>query len=444
MIQRMSMTANNPYAAPEATHARPELPSLYRDPSFWGATFTQFFGAFNDNLYKQLVLLWAVDPTKDWQSIAAVLFAMPFVLGSGYSGYLADRSSKRTIIVACKVAEIGIMFLAMLAFSINSLYAAFAVLFFMGMHSTVFGPPKYGILPELFRDEDLPSVNGVIQMTTFLAVILGMASAGFLAKQFGDRLWVASCVCMGIAVVGTMTSLLIRRTPIAHAKLPFRWSSLFISADTLKMMLADRPLIECLILTSVFWFVGAVVQMSVNSLGKVQLGVDPQATSLMAASIAIGIVIGCGLAGKLSGKRVNFRLASFGAWSMAIGLAVLSSLGFWAPPELLINGGAHAMLALLGVFTGIYVVPLNVFLQSRPPADQKGRVIGAMNLVNWIGIFLASAFYGVMAIVFHWLGLADRMNASGMFATIALVMFVLSIWFRPARFERMTAVPSAA
>src|SRR5690606_23623095 len=135
-----------------------------------------FLGAFNDNLFKQLVLLLCVDlarndPTQDQQGWAGVCFAVPFILFSGYAGFLSDRNSKRRIVVLAKVAEVLIMAMGLLAFLSGSLTALFVVLFLMGTQSAFFGPGKYGILPELLRDEDLPRANGIFLMTTFLAVI---------------------------------------------------------------------------------------------------------------------------------------------------------------------------------------------------------------------------------------------------------------------------------
>src|SRR5438132_6243672 len=169
---------------------------LFRDRSFWGMTATQFLGAFNDNLFKQLMLLLAIPvgaaaaQKADQQGLAMMVFSLPFVLFSGFAGYLSDRYSKRTVIVACKIAEIGIMLLGVVAFRAYGWtgYAGLLlVLWFMGTHSAFFGPGKYGILPELFRERDLPRANGVILMTTFLAIIFGTASAGILGTLLAER-----------------------------------------------------------------------------------------------------------------------------------------------------------------------------------------------------------------------------------------------------------------
>ena len=223
----------------------PPKPTLFRDLSFWGLVATQFFGAFNDNVFKQLMLLLAVqvNSSLDQQGLATVIFSLPFILFSGFAGYLSDRFSKPWIITLCKIAEIGIMALGMLAFlrySQTGYNGLLVVLFLMGTHSAFFGPGKYGILPELFREEDLPRANGLILMTTFLAIIFGTALAGVLGDALvgenndPSRMWIGSLVCMGIAAVGTCTSLLIRKLPPVNAGLKFHVDTLAIPRETLQ------------------------------------------------------------------------------------------------------------------------------------------------------------------------------------------------------------------
>src|SRR6476620_4495963 len=251
----------NPYESPQVgqtlvaetnSTSDASVTPLFQDRSFWGMTATQFFGAFNDNLFKQLMLLLAIPVgaaaarKADEQGLATMIFSLPFVLFSGFAGYLSDRYSKRTMIVVCKVAEIGIMLLGMIAFlayGTTGYRGLLVVLFLMGTHSAFFGPGKYGILPELFREEDLPRANGVILMKTFLAIIFGTASAGFLGglvydaagQRVPERLWVGSLFCIGIAICGTITSLLVRPVPAAVPGLAFQPSGLFIPPDTRRL-----------------------------------------------------------------------------------------------------------------------------------------------------------------------------------------------------------------
>ena len=172
-----------------------DLPKLSRDAAFHGMTMTQFLGAFNDNLYKALLLFLCVDFAKTakangdfYQSMAQIMFALPFVLFSGYAGFLSDRFSKRTIMVLCKIGEILVMLAGLFAFMSGELVPLLLVMFLMSTQSAFFGPGKYGILPEMLRARDLPAANGLIQLTTFLAIIFGAFAAGALKDEFPDAL----------------------------------------------------------------------------------------------------------------------------------------------------------------------------------------------------------------------------------------------------------------
>ena len=230
------------------------LPALSRDISFLGMTVTQFLGAFNDNLFKQLMLLLSLRiADQDRQPIAMFVFSVPFVLFSGYAGYLADRYSKRVIIILSKMAEILAMLLGLLAFAMFGSWGfpgLLLVLFLMGTQSAFFGPGKYGILPEMLRPKDLPAANGVVLMTTFLAIIMGAVAAGFSSDRMlgsqlpvtetAHRLWIGSLVCVGIAVIGTLTSLPIRSVPPAVPGLQFTPAALSLPVESRVLLRQDR------------------------------------------------------------------------------------------------------------------------------------------------------------------------------------------------------------
>jgi len=321
-----------------------QLPPLWRDSAFLGMSITQFLGAFNDNLFKQLVLLFCLDVSlagaPDRQPLAAGLFALPFVLFSGFAGFLADRNSKRSIVVLCKVAEIAVMGLGMLVLLMTNLLPSgplnmlLVILCLMGMQSAFFGPSKYGILPELFRPSDLPRANAFIQMTTFLAIIFGTALAGYGKQKAGDQLWLVGAACVGIAVIGTLTSLLVRKTPTAQPDLEFRPSALAINRYTAHMLWNDKLLLAALLISSLFWFIGGAVLPLVNILGKDIMHLGDGRTSIMASCMGAGIAVGCILAGKLSHNRINFGLVRLGSWGIVIFLCLTPcfSLDIPAPP----------------------------------------------------------------------------------------------------------------
>ncbi|MFH5803980.1 MFS transporter [Alienimonas sp. DA493] len=437
-------------------------PPLTQDRSFWGMLVTQLLGAFNDNLFKQLVLLICLDyklaSGDDRQGAALAIFAVPFVLFSGISGWLADRWPKRAVVVGCKVLEILVMLLGAAAFwaggdSLGRMLALlFGVLALMSVQSAIFGPSKYGILPELFRGEDLPKVNGLVQMTTFLAIIFGTVAAGLLKEAFATGLaadvaagepaalarfeglgqlggealaelraslgealaeglgplWKVSLVCVGIAIAGTIASLFIRRTPIAEPGLPFDVSSLVIHRSLWGVLKSDRTLTGALLVSSLFWLAGGLVQPAVNALGKVQLGGGETLPSFLNACVGFGIAAGCVLAGRLSRGRVRFglvRIGAAGVFAAGLGVSAVIWAGVPGPvalPDALGGWTLEAwplwpLMFVLGLAAGLFAVPLQVFLQIRPPEALKGRMIGAMNFCNWIGIVASAGLYAALA-----------------------------------------------
>ncbi|MBX3434970.1 MAG: MFS transporter [Pirellulales bacterium] len=480
-----------------ADHARfASLPPLARDSAFWGMTVTQFLGAFNDNLFKQLVLLlsivpvalahlgeaapmtamWllsgplvltavspaaapyallltlgAFDPGKltDKQGLANVVFALPFILTTGYAGYLSDRYGKRGIVVLCKVAEILVMAAGAVGFWLysrdSSLMFLYVVLFFMGAQSGFFGPAKYGILPEMLRPGDLPRANGIMLTTTFMAIILGQFLAGVLIEDFGDRLWVGSTACVAIAVLGTISSLWVRKLPIANPTLKFELSALTVPTDMRRLLARDRPLLAAVVVSSLFWMLAGMVPAAVNALGIIELYVGPKDTSYLLAVVSVGIALGGGLGGIISGDAINFRVLRIGAVGMLACLTVLAipSTGggageitfadFVTRPgvgqtrQWLGYYGSGAMLIALGVFTGMFAVPLQVFMQSRPPENCKGRMIAVMNLANWVGIVLSGVLYAQLATLIE----ARGWPRCTMFAFIALLTLPIAVFYHP-------------
>jgi MFS family permease len=414
------------------------LPSLYSDRSFWGMAVTQFLGAFNDNLFKFLILLLATptaqaiaagEEAKDLQSEAMIIFAAAFLLFSGLAGFLADKTSKRTIIVAAKVAEIFVMLAGMVGFyyydSIG-LKGMMVILFFMGLQSAFFGPAKYGILPEMLREKDLPRANGVILMLTFLAIIFGAALAGILLDLLGEKVWLASFICIGIASIGTLTSLPIRRVSIADPDLELKWSSIGIPRDILILLKKDRALLMALIVCSLFWMVGGIVQQTVNALGKTQLGLEDGPTSIMQASIGLGIAIGCILGGLWSRKGNSDRVVTIGATGAVITLLLLA-LPSGEHHHLLGFRGSIPVLILLGAFTGMFIVPIQVILQSRPPRNEKGRMIAAMNQCTWVGIIIGAILFKASILVLEQFDLPR----STIFAVAATVMLPIALFYHP-------------
>jgi acyl-[acyl-carrier-protein]-phospholipid O-acyltransferase/long-chain-fatty-acid--[acyl-carrier-protein] ligase len=424
-------------AGKEAGDARDALPPLYQDKSFLGMAATQFLGAFNDNLFKQLILLLAT-PTAaellaktstDRQSTAMNVFAIPFLLFSGVAGYLSDRLSKRVIVVGAKVAEILIMLLGFIGFwwyDIVGFNGMLFVLFLMGTHSAFFGPAKYGILPEMIRATDLPRANGLFLMLTFLSIILGTAAAGYLLAYSGGRVWIGSLVCIAIAVAGTLTALAVRRLPVAKPDLRLQWSSWTVPPEVRGLLKRDRQLLLAILVVAMFWLVGVIVVQGVNALGRTQLNLDEGSTSLMTTSISLGIAVGCLLGGYYSRNRINPKVVTAGLFGLVVTLLLLSLRG-GEQQHFLGYRGSFPVLILMGLFTGLFVVPVQVMVQSRPPRDEKGRVVATMNQCSWIGVIVGALIYSAFIHVLDHTG----WPRNTVFAATALIMLPVAIYYRP-------------
>ncbi len=442
------------------------LAALAASPVFAGVVITQFLGAFNDNYFKQMLLLKCVEFERvtaetfgqgiDLQPYAMAAFALPFVLLSGLGGYVSDRYSRRRVIVLCKVGEIIVMSCALLVLLFTDtgtrtqLMLLIGVLALMGGQSALFGPSKYGILPELFSRRQLLPVNGTVQMTTFLAIIFGMALAGIALDVLQDSLWYASVVAVAIAAAGTLTSLLIRPTEAHDPTLPLRMEMLFVPRDTWRLIFRQRFLWKCLLMASLFWFIGGVTQPAVNSLGELVFSMSKTRTSLMAASIGVGIALGCIVSGTQSRRPEDgARWVVLGGWMIVLALSLITVLssGLLGRPlpsaqqETILAGILHAdvmewllrgSMFFLGFSAGIFVIPIQVYIQEAPPPEQKGRVIGALNLLSWIGILLSAGFVGLAARITDVLSGPDSPYGLRylVFGMLAVMMLPAALFFR--------------
>jgi acyl-[acyl-carrier-protein]-phospholipid O-acyltransferase/long-chain-fatty-acid--[acyl-carrier-protein] ligase len=234
-----------------------------------------------------------------------------------------------------------------------------------------------------------------------------------------------------IAVVGTLTSLVVRRVPVAQPSLKHSWAAWGISRDITRLLIRDRQLMWAIVVVSIFWMVGGIVQQTVNALGKTQLHLTEKATSILAASIGLGIAIGCVLGGYLSRGRVNPRIVFVGSMGLFITLVMMALPG--GPNQHLLGYyGSIPVLIVMGTFTGMFIVPVQVALQSRPPREEKGRMIATMNQFSWIGIILGAILYQVCILVLDNTG-QDQAGwpRSAIFAVAAAIMLPVTLLYRP-------------
>jgi acyl-[acyl-carrier-protein]-phospholipid O-acyltransferase/long-chain-fatty-acid--[acyl-carrier-protein] ligase len=354
-------------------------------PFLW----TQFLGAFNDNLFKIVVSMLAVHAASTANagrqlSLVGIVFILPFLLFSGYAGQLADVYSKRKVLVVTKSLEIVAATLGLFAFATGRLDLTYVVLFLIAAQATFFSPAKYGILPEILPDRDLSRANGLLEMSTFVAIVAGTAIGSFLFDTLRDRLWIVGLIVLAVAIVGTGLSFRIPHvepaTPGARiARNPF--GEIVTGVSRLR---GSRVLWLTVVGISYFWFLGALLQLVMILFGTEVMGLGDTWTGVLTTFAALGIAAGSLAAGRLSGDKVELGLAPIGSLGM----------GFFA---VLLSQSAHSFrlaafnLAMVGFFGGLFAVPLNALLQQKSGDEEKGRLMATNNFLNMTAIIGASA-----------------------------------------------------
>jgi acyl-[acyl-carrier-protein]-phospholipid O-acyltransferase/long-chain-fatty-acid--[acyl-carrier-protein] ligase len=393
---------------------------ILKNRGFFCFFWTQFLGAFNDNFYKIIITLVALDipagAGTQYIPLIGGLFILPFLLFSGYAGHFADVHSKRNILVAVKIFEMVAMGLGLVAFFTDRMEAMLAVVFLMGLHSTFFSPAKYGILPEMLPEKDLSRGNGLLEMSTFMAIILGTAFGGTIFEAWKDRLGWIGVLLIAIAGLGTLTSLGITRVPPSGASKKFVINPLAEIWDGTKQLYADRPLWLTVMGISYFWFLGAFLQMVLPLFGKEILHLGETRIGLLWTFAAAGIGIGSLAAGRLSGDKIELGLVPLGS----IGMGAFSVLLFISQPSFAL---AAASLVLIGFAAGFFAVPLNALLQQRSGKEDKGRLIATNNVFNTLGVLFASAMLWVLATLIHLP--ADHVILILGLLTLALTIYAL-------------------
>lgn len=374
--------------------------SPLKKPGFIAYLATQFAGAFNDNLFKLLLICFASNllagtgHDKIYVPIAGALFILPFLLCSSYAGYLADRFSKKQVMVGTKVAEIVIMLCGLLLFRLQTVNLLLLVLFCMGAQSTFFSPAKYGFLPETLPAAELSRGNGLNQLFTFLAIILGSWAGGALSAWSGSEPHLAAVWCVIIAIIGTLLSFAITPTPPGNPKARFRLDPLTPHWHTFLEMKRDRLLLLSLLGNSYFWFLGALFQLTLVFFAKETLQGDDHLVGYLQASVALGIGFGSLFAGILSRGKIEYGLILPGGIMTAL-FALL--LGFWGDTR----STAFLFSAGLGFCGGFFQLPLVTSIQKRSPKRCLGRYLGAGNAMDCIAMICASLVQWLLLGVFH-------------------------------------------
>jgi len=370
---------------------------------------TQALGAFNDNAFRNaLVVLIGFHMGLDesavgfYSNIAPALFILPFFLFSASAGQLAEKFEKTRIIRFVKLFEIAAMVLAAIAFHAHSIWLMLTVLFLMGLHSTLFGPIKYAILPQMLKPEELVGGNALVETGTSLAILIGMIAGGATMAIAGFGPTAASILVLSIAVLGYLVSRSIPPAPAAAPDLRFNWNPFTETVRVLGFVTKNRTVFNAVLGISWFWFFGGVFTMQLPNYTKIFLGGTEGVSILVLALFSIGVGVGSLLCERLSGRKIEIGLVPLGsigltvfgldlyfARPMATTLHDLSALAFLGAPG---SWRIVADFVLVGVFAGFYIVPLFALVQSRAKRSELSRVIAGNNIINALFIVGAAAF----------------------------------------------------
>ncbi len=374
-------------------------------PFFW----TQFLGAGNDNLFKFAFTVLVtygtgaaggLEPALVVQLIAA-LFILPFLLFSATSGQLADKFDKARLIRLVKTLEIVIMVVALYGFTQRHVPSLLACTFLLGLHSTLFGPVKYAYLPQHLAERELTGGNGMVEMGTFVAILLGNVAGGLLIALPGTGPTVVAWSCLGVALLGRVAAQFVPSAPATDPALAINWNPLTETWRNLRLAHGQLVVFRSLLGISWMWFFGAVFLTQFPAFAKDVLGGNEQVASLLLVVFSIGIAIGSLLCETLSRRHVEIGLVPLGALGMSVFAIDLyfASRGLVHGEAALTLGqfaavGAHwrvlADLLLLALFAGLYSVPMYALIQLRAPASHRSRIIAANNILNAL-FMIASA-----------------------------------------------------
>jgi acyl-[acyl-carrier-protein]-phospholipid O-acyltransferase / long-chain-fatty-acid--[acyl-carrier-protein] ligase len=405
--------------------------ALLTDGGFQSFLWTQFLAAFNDNVYKMIVSVGAVElAANQWLgsrylALAGAVFVLPFLLFAGYAGQLADRFSKTRVLQVTKAFEIVIMGVGIITLYLGSINMLLVVLFLLAMQANFFSPAKYGILPEMLSEAQLTRANGLLELSTFAAIVLGTSAGSFLFARWKGEPLILGGMLLAIALVGSLTSLFIRKVPASGSRLAMQWNPFAEVWTGVKHIYRDRPLWLTVAGISYFWFLGALFQMTVILIGVESLRLSDTATGLLVTALAVGIGAGSIVAGWLSGDAVEIGLVPYGAALLGV-----CSVGL---------GFAHSFassilwLAAAGFAGGLFIVPLNAFLQERAEPEEKGRLLATNNFLNMIGVVLASGALYLFHDLLRWT--PSHILAAVGVLTLAATVYIA--WLVPAPLVRL-------
>lgn len=398
---------------------------------------TQAFGAFNDNIFKNaLMLLMAFTAagtlpisTDILMNLAAGLFILPFFLFSASAGELADNMEKSTIIRWVKLAEIVLMSMAAVALLFEQYLLLLGLLFLMGTQSAFFGPVKYAILPSLVKEEELIGANALVEMGTFVAILLGTIGAGLLMGM-EQTLIAVSCVLVITAVAGYLSARKIPPIELTKAQQTWRWQPIRQTKKAMQICFRQRPIYLSVFAISWFWFLGAGYLTQFPNYAKTALAGDSSVVTILLCAFTIGVAVGSMLCERLSGHKIELGIVPIGS----IGLTVFGVDLYFATPiqvgDQILAAQAFFQqsyawrvlidLSLIGVFGGFFIVPLYALLQQKADKDERARVISANNIFNAL-FMVGSALAGIVLLGVLELSIAEYFLVLALFNAVVAV-----------------------
>lgn len=423
--------------------------SLFRSRRFTPMFFTQFLGAFNDNFFKQALLLLLTysaaaklgSSVSLLNNLAAMLFILPFFLFSALAGQLADKYEKSRLTWYIKVLEVVIMVLATFGLIFEIYWLLFVALFLLGAQSTFFGPIKYAYLPQAMHQDELVGANALFQTGTSLSILMGMMVAGLFIQMDNHLYWV-SAMALLIASLGLLASKFIPSMPAVQPNMKIDWNIWRTSMDTIKYLYSLPLLFFIIIGNSWFWFYGATFLTQTPEFSKVILNGNESVVIFLLTLFSVGVAIGSLLCKTLTKNQVSFRLLPFGIAGLSLfaidlyfslsglnidsntllGISELSSVsGSWR---------VFADLFLLGFSGGIYIVPLYAAMQAYSPVTHGARVIGANNIFNAI-FMVTSAIFSIVTLNLLQLSLPQLFLVTGLLN----IMFGIFLYSKLKRYK---------
>jgi len=374
-------------------------------PFFW----TQFLGAANDNVFKNAFVVFvafeaaastAIDAGMVVNLIGAI-FIVPFMLFSATAGQLADKYEKSQLIRFIKAFEIAIMVVGLAGFWQKSVVLLFVALALLGVHSTLFGPVKYAILPQTLRTEELVGGNGMVEMGTFVAILIGTIAGGLVVAIRPDGPLYAGGLAIAVAVAGWFVSRAIPVTPAAAPNLVINWNPFTETWKNVRFAQGEIVVWRSMLGISWFWFYGAIYLAQLPVFTRTVLGGDEHVFTLLLATFSVGIGVGSLLCEKMSGRRVELGLVPFGSigltlfaidlWLATRGMSALGQGGLGAFLAVAAHWRVVADILLLGMFGGFYIVPLYALIQERSAPSHRSRIIAANNILNALFIVASAA-----------------------------------------------------